>query len=132
MTFEIPEKQVLLSDLGLWDLCIAYQHCGFVKEADAFSRRLKQAGVDHQCDQRLPDPWHQELLASWARVLDLEACRRSSRSKRADQGIQATVWEVTSDQVVEVVAFGEGRPREKLPLPQRRGAGRGRQAALRD
>jgi hypothetical protein len=121
LTLEIPANQVLLSDYYGWLNCINYGHAGTNRESQAFFRRFDRAGGQRRWDQPLAEPWHQELLTSWDRVLDLETSRRQAGIKKADHAIQATFWAVTAEQVKAAVAFGGGRRREILPVPIRTG-----------
>ena len=107
MTVDIPEERVLLSDFFSWHSCLNYWHAGPVKASNDFDRRS------------LPEPFHQELVASWDRVLDLAAARRIQHTRKDDQVIQATFWELGADEVTEAVAFGGGEVRQRLPIPRR-------------
>ena len=65
----------------------------------------------------MPEPFHQELLASWDLVLDLAGSRRVQHTRKDEQVIQATFWELRAAEVTAAVAFGGGRLRERLPRP---------------
>ena len=120
LTLEIPDEGVLLSDYGRWHVCLNYQYAGTVKAGEAFERRCNRHHPKPSYSGPLPAPLHQELVASWDLVLDIEASRRMSRTPTATHSIQATFWEMTAQQVVAAVAFGGGRPLARLPLPGRR------------
>ena len=119
LTMIIPDDRVLLSDYDQWFSCLCYGPAGSVRDMEAFWRRSEKLGP-RPYDQPYPEPFHQELLDTWRLVLDLAAARKKNRISKANQCIQATFWEMTADQVIEAVAFGDGRPRERLPLPGRR------------
>ena len=119
LTMIIPDDRVLLSDYDQWFSCLCYGPAGSVRDMEAFWRRSEKLGP-RPYDQPYPEPFHQELLDTWRLVLDLAAARKKNRISKANQCIQATFWELTADQVTEAVAFGDGRPRERLPLPGRR------------
>ena len=116
LTMIIPDDRVLLSDYDQWFSCLCYGPAGSVRDMEAFWRRSEKLGP-RPYDQPYPEPFHQELLDTWRLVLNLAAARKKNRISTANQCIQATFWELTADQVIEAVAFGDGRPREKLPLP---------------
>ena len=123
LTMIIPDDRVLLSDYDQWFSCLCYGPAGSVRDMEAFWRRSEKLGP-RPYDQPYPEPFHQELLDTWRLVLDLAAARKKNRVSKANQCIQATFWEMTADQVIEAVAFGGGRPRERLPLPGGRKARR--------
>ncbi len=116
MTFEIPANQVLLSDYDGWLSCLTYTYCGTSREFDAFYRRCEAQGGGPGWNQPLAGPWHQELTRGWGRVSDLGTSRPLAGTNMANHVIQATCWSVTVDQLVDAVAFGHGRPRERLPI----------------
>lgn len=118
MTVDIPEERVLLSDFFGWHSCLNYWHAGPVKASNAFYRRTRKACPTWDYSGPLPDPFHQEVVASWAVVLDLAASRRIQHSRKDDQIIQATFWELWAEEVTEAVAFGGGELRQRLPTPR--------------
>ncbi len=117
LTVDIPDERVLLSDYFAWYSCLNYCYAGTVKASEAFDRRLRKAYGPQANFGRLPEPFHQELLVSWDRVLDLAAARRVQHYAKDKQIIQATFWELHATEVTAVVAFGGGRLRERLPRP---------------
>lgn len=119
MTVDIPEERVLLSDFFSWHSCLNYWHAGPVKASNDFDRRCRKAIDYWDRGEPLPEPFHQELVASWDLVLDLAAARRIQHSRKDDQVIQATFWELGADEVTEAVAFGGGEVRQRLPIPRR-------------
>ena len=119
MTVDIPAERVLLTDYFSWYACIGYYYAGTVKSSDGFRRRLWQAHRDWDRSKPWPEPFHQELVASWDRVLDLAAARRIQHTRKDDQVIQSTFWELGADEVTEAVAFGGGEVRQRLPIPRR-------------
>ena len=116
MTVDIPDERVLLSDYFAWHYCLNYCYAGTVKASQAFDRRLRQA-YGACCYHPLPEPFHQELLASWDLVLDLAGSRRVQHTRKDEQVIQATFWELRAAEVTAALAFGGGRLRERLPRP---------------
>ncbi len=128
LTLEITDEGVLLSDYCRWYSCLNYQYAGTVKASEAFERRCNRHHPKPSYSEPLPAPLHQELVASWDLVLDIETSRRMFRKPTATHIIQATFWEVTAQQVVAAVAFGDGRPVARLPLPGRRPRRSGHQA----
>ena len=120
LTLEIPEEGVLLSDYCRWYACLNYQYAGTVKACEAFERRCNRHHPKPSYSEPLPAPLHQELVASWDLVLGIETSRRMFRKPTATHIIQATLWEVRAQHVVAAVAFGDGRPLARLPLPGRR------------
>lgn len=119
MTVDIPEERVLLTDYFSWHACLNYCHAGTIKASDDFDRRCRKAIDYWDRGEPLPGPFHQELVASWDVALDLAASRRIQHSRKDDQVIQATFWELWADEVTETVAFGGGALRQRLPIPRR-------------
>ena len=124
LTARIPDERVFLSDYDRWFICINYCPGGTVKAWDTFVRRCKRIAPHHPYDQPYPEPLHQELLDSWHEVVDPVRIRKKSRNPMGKHDLQGTFWELTADQVMAAVAYGEGRPREVLPLPVGRNARR--------
>jgi hypothetical protein len=107
LTLEIPPEEVLLSDFSLWVACLNYLHIGNAKESDAFYRRLRKQCVALGME-RHPSPAHEEVLASWEKVFDLDRARKLCRRRIEDQEIQATFWSLKAEYVMKAVEFGGG------------------------
>jgi len=118
MTVDIPEERVLLTDYFSWSACLNYCYAGTVKASDAFYRRARKACPTWDYSDPLPEPFHQELVASWDAVLDLAASRRFQHTRKDEQILQATFWELWAEEVTEAVAFGGGGLRKRLPIPR--------------
>lgn len=96
---EVPEDKLLLSDFELWHYPLNnwYLPCS---EADGerFEQSLAKSGPS-------PSRIQKEKEKSWERVLDLEFSDPDIAEERSKKSIQACLWEVTLDQVVNVDTF---------------------------
>jgi len=96
---EVPEEQLLLSDFDLWHYTLNnwYLPCS---EADG--ERFEQWLTDSKPPKAAR---RKEKEKSWKRVFDLEFSAPDIADERSKKSIQACVWEVTLDQVINVDTF---------------------------
>ncbi len=56
--------------------------------------------------QPLPDKvWHEKIVESWERILDLSWTNRRYTSKRSEKSIQGVLWELRLEDVCAVNSF---------------------------
>jgi hypothetical protein len=106
----IPKEQVLLSAYGSWHCVLnrgylpeAIEWEDYERELDAWEDQAKQSGVEVSGGSKkgfipYPEPWEEQMKASWERVFDIEA-------RRPTETIQATFERLELTQVVKVTEF---------------------------
>jgi hypothetical protein len=99
--FECPDQLVLLSDFELWHCVLCYSMLDESEaESERFDEELKQRGISMPFPRPLPDPeLHRRIEQSWERIFDLDWDADGWCHERAVKSIQATVWQLTVDQV---------------------------------
>lgn len=104
--FEADPDSVVLSDFDLWHFPLNCSYIGESEEdCDSFDEELEAAG--HKWAQGPPlDPVHRKRFEdSWNRVFDLDSDDWLHNHGRSDKSIQATLWRIPLDAVVDVRRF---------------------------
>ena len=99
--FEYPDQSALLSDFGLWHYVLNYWYLP-ESEADgeAFEAELTAAGLSLFTQKPVPDAgFHKRIVQSWDRIFDLRWFEDDLALPMSRKSIQATLWELTIDQV---------------------------------
>lgn len=101
--FEIPARDVLLSDFHGWHHCLngwylpdLYAPDEGVAEGEAFDADLEAAGVEW-LERPYPSPFRERVEESWKRVFDVNG---------ACDDVQATFWRIDLAQVVSETPAG--------------------------
>ena len=109
---EVTDDRVLLSDFDLWHYVLNYWYLPeSEKDGKAFEKKLARAGPSfYGCDRHHPLPhvrYRQEIERSWERIFDTDWSDRGHAiaSPPKKKSIQATLWELSVDDVVEVRKF---------------------------
>jgi len=111
LEIEVPVNEILLSDFDAWFFVMSYEYI-YENEDDynAFNKRHEVAsklrwGIG--CDNNDPRLYEmlKEIRESWPKVFDLENSHIISGVSKAEQSIQATMWQITMDQVRRVEHF---------------------------
>lgn len=104
--FEIPDDQVLLSDFESWHYVLNYWYLARSEAEDkAFDRYIALKGFDYFITRPLPEPYHNQLVATWLRIFDLDWADDYVASPREQKSIQAVFWELRLDHVKNVDFF---------------------------
>jgi len=108
----VQADHVLLSDFELWHYVLNYWYLPRTeKEGIAFEKKLTRAGLSLVgCTHARPLPhagFRREVESSWERIFDLSWTDRRHRivSASNNRSIQATLWELSMDDVVESKEF---------------------------
>jgi hypothetical protein len=99
--FQCPDSSVLLSDFELWHFVLNYWYLpeSFL-EGETFEARLAEQGLSFIKTQPLPNRiYHNKIVASWDKIFDLDWSESDIAMPRWEKSIQATVWELNTDQV---------------------------------
>jgi hypothetical protein len=104
---EVPRARVLLSDFDLWHYALNYWYLpASVADERAFDANLKARGLCYYQMKPLPDRAAHEIIEhSWERMFDLRWTNRAVTRNRAEKSIQAVLWELWLDDVMEVTEF---------------------------
>jgi hypothetical protein len=99
--------RVLLSDVDLWHYALNYWCLPASVAAErAFDANLKARGLCYYQMKPLSDRARHEIIEhSWERMFDLRWTNRAVTRKRAEESIQAVLWELWLDDVMEVTEF---------------------------
>jgi hypothetical protein len=105
--FQVDDRFVLLSDFDLWHYVLNYWYLPeSLKDEEAFVAELSRRGLSFYKTKPLPDrAWHARIAQSWNRIFDLNWSAGSISQPRAKKVIQASLWEITLDQVRDVRSF---------------------------
>jgi hypothetical protein len=108
----VEEERVLLSDFDLWHYVLNYWYLPKSEEDDArFQMKLADAGLSsRRFDHHSPMPhaqYRRHIESSWERIFDLTWADRGYQiaSTPENKSIQATLWEILLDDVVESKEF---------------------------
>jgi len=95
LELECSADQALLSDFSLWHYVLNYWYLPSSEaEGDVFESELADHGLSFYRQKPVPhDTYHRAIVESWDRVFDL------------GETIQATLWQITIDQVREYHCF---------------------------
>lgn len=109
---EVTDDRVVLSDFDLWHYVLNYWYLPESEEdGKAFEEKLACAGLSfYGCDHQHPLPnvrYRQEIERSWERIFDTNWADHGHAiaSPPKKKSIQATLWELLVDDVVEVRKF---------------------------
>jgi hypothetical protein len=107
LELEYPADRLLLSDFSLWHYALNYWYLPSSEaDGDAFEQELARHGLSFYGQKPLPhDGYHAQIVQSWDRCLDLDWHEQDITEPFAEKSIQATVWEITTDHVVECRRF---------------------------
>lgn len=74
LEIEIPQEQILLSDFDLWHYPLNYWYFPDSEEDDQrFEQRCAAKAIDFYQMKPLPDQaLHEQLVASWEKIFDLD------------------------------------------------------------
>ena len=99
--FECSDKAALLSDFDLWHYVLNYWYLPESEaEGEEFEVELKRHGLSFFDTKPLPDPkFHDRMVKSWNRIFNLEWFEEDLAWPLLSKSIQATLWEITIDQV---------------------------------
>ena len=109
---QVADGRVLLSDFDLWHYVLNYWYLPeTTKVGKAFEKKLAEAGLSfYKCDHQHPLPharFRREIERSWERIFDVEWADRKHAIAEPSQrkSIQATLWELSIDDVVRAKEF---------------------------
>ncbi len=109
---QVKTDRVLLSDFELWHYVLNYWYLPKTeKEGGVFEKKLTRAGLSLVgCSHEHPLPhagFRREVENSWERMFDLSWTDPNHRivSASKNRSIQATLWELLMDDVVEIKEF---------------------------
>lgn len=107
LEIEAAEHQVLLSDFELWHHVLNYWYLPeSYSDQEAFDAALAAAGLSCFAARPLPDVhFHDVMQASWLRIFDLDWSARGIAYPKPKKRIQATLWEIRLDQVLDAKHF---------------------------
>lgn len=108
--FRVDDDRVLLSDFELWHYVLNYWYLPKTfAEGDAFEAKLEAAGLStyrHSHEDPIPRAkYRREVEWSWERIFDIEWCEPAITHLPKTRSIQATLWELRRDDVVDAVQF---------------------------
>ena len=108
----VEDDRVLLSDFDLWHYVLNYWYLPETEErGEAFEKKLARAGLSfYGCDHRHPlghAQYRRDIERSWERSFDVTWADRKHAiaSPTKKKSIQATLWELSLDDVVRVKEF---------------------------
>ena len=107
LEIECPSDLVLLSDFTLWHYVLNYWYLP-ASEADgvAFESELTHHGLSFYDQKPLPhDTYHRAIVDSWDRCFAPGRPEPGISEPDEQESIQATIWEITLDQVRECRPF---------------------------
>lgn len=108
---EVADDRVLLSDFDLWHYVLNYWYLPTSeRDGTLFEKKLARAGLScYGCDHQhpLPNQYRHEIEQSWEWMFDMNWADRGHAiaSPPAKKSIQATLWELLVDDVVEAQEF---------------------------
>jgi hypothetical protein len=99
--FECCEKAALLSDFSLWHYVLNYWYLPETEhEAETFEAELDEKGLSFFKQKPIPNTgYHRKIVESWNRIFDLNWYEPDLAEPFHRKSIQATVWELSLDQV---------------------------------
>ncbi len=109
---EVADERVLLSDFDLWHYVLNYWYLPITeKDGKAFETKLARVGLSFfGCDHRHPLPnnrYRREIERSWERIFEVSWVDRGQAIAHPPKkkSIQATLWELLLDDIIEVRKF---------------------------
>ncbi len=109
--FRKPADQILLSDFYLWHQPLCYRGYIGASEADTdefeehMHRALKAAGIAVGDFENYPPACRTRIKKSWERIFDPSFNDPYGGEDWSRRSIQATLWQVSLDEVVKVTRF---------------------------
>ncbi len=105
--FSIDNNAALLSDFALWHYALNYWYLPETTvDGDKFEAELERRGLSFFETKPLPHPgYHEKIVRSWNKIFDLDWSEPDLASPRDQKSIQATVWQITIDQVLDYKRF---------------------------
>jgi hypothetical protein len=99
--FECCEDAALLSDFDLWHYVLNYWYLPETEhEAETFEAELAAQGLSFFKQKPIPnDRYHRRIVESWNRLFDLNWYEPDLAEPFRRKSIQATMWELSLDQV---------------------------------
>ena len=99
--FECGDEEVLLSDFDLWHYVLNYWYLPESEsDGEDFEAELATFGLSFFKQKSLPDAeYHNRIVQSWDRIFDLYWFEDDLAEPFPGKSIQATLWELTVDQV---------------------------------
>ena len=105
--FEIEDNLVLLSDFYLWHCVLNNGYLAESEEDDErFEAEVQASGLSYNQYCSHPD-YHQQIVASWQRVFDLDwvDAKHWMTFQKEDKQIQGAFWELRMSDVKDVTIF---------------------------
>ena len=104
--FEIEDKRVLLSEFDLWHMVFHRSYIGkSEKDELEFEKELKDNGYDNIDFTKLPAKYKMKIERSWEKIFDLSWENDYYTHKNEDKCIQATLWRLKIENVIDVKEF---------------------------
>ena len=99
--FECCEEAALLSDFDLWHYVLNYWYLPMSEnEGEVFEAELAAQGLSFFKQKPVPKAeYHRKIIESWNRIFDLHWSEPDLAEPFTRKSIQATVWELSIDQV---------------------------------
>lgn len=105
--FTKDESEILLSDFNLWHYPLSYK--GFIgsneDEALMFERDFIVLGLENERFDTYPISIKKKIIKSWDKIFDMDFEDAYYTHPFNDKMIQATFWELRSDEIVKVKKF---------------------------
>ena len=118
LTLEVPDNEVLLSDLEAWHWVLNGSYFGPEDRDDDFIERCHVAGAAKLEDNSLTDAALQaELEETWPRIFNISGACEITGHAPGENSVQATFWELTPEYVLEVERFDRNGLTSRLAWP---------------
>lgn len=105
IAFDLPESRVLRSSFSAWHCVLNDQYLSYTEADDrAFDAALAAAGLTWQ-DRPFPEPFAGRVVASWARVFELDRLRADAWVVGSDDTAQCTLWELPQRTIRSITPF---------------------------
>jgi len=107
LELECPSDRVLLSNFSLWHHVLNYWYLPSSEaDGDVFESELASHDLSFFHQKPVPhDTYHRTIVESWDRVFDLEWNEPGISEQKGEKSIQATMWQITLDQVQDCQSF---------------------------
>lgn len=112
LTLEVEDSRVLLSDYDGWHWALNYWFLARRRQANAFEKEIASKGnMNFYRTKPLADPaYHAQIQDSWTKMFDLEEMRVILDTPKCRQQVQATLWHLQKEDVVQALVFGMNQP----------------------
>lgn len=99
--FECCEEAALLSDFDLWHFVLNYWYLPISEnEGEVFEAELAAQGLSFFRQKPVPEAeYHRKIIESWNRIFNLHWSTPDLAEPFPRKSIQATIWELSIDQV---------------------------------